>query len=157
MRRAGLETWWDCSELAVFGLFEVLGHLPRLLRIRRELRRRLVQLRPLVFIGIDAPDFNLGLERQLKSAGIRTVHYVSPTVWAWRPGRVRKIAKAVDIVLCLFPFEPAFYQGHGVAAVHVGHPLAQLCLPRHSSRSSCPAWAGSGPARHRLVAGKSQQ
>jgi lipid-A-disaccharide synthase len=144
MRRAGLETWWDCSELAVFGLFEVLGHLPRLLRIRRELRRRLVQLRPLVFIGIDAPDFNLGLERQLKSAGIRTVHYVSPTVWAWRPGRVHKIAKAVDMVLCLFPFEPAFYQGHGVAAVHVGHPLAQL-IPAPFTAEEARARLGLDP------------
>jgi lipid-A-disaccharide synthase len=144
MRRAGLETWWDCSELAVFGLFEVLGHLPRLLRFRRELRRRLVQLRPLVFIGIDAPDFNLGLERQLKSAGIRTVHYVSPTVWAWRPGRVRTIAKAVDMVLCLFPFEPAFYQGHGVAAVHIGHPLAQL-LPSPGSPAEARARLGLDP------------
>jgi lipid-A-disaccharide synthase len=124
MRRAGLEAWWDTAELAVFGLFEVLGHLPRLWRIRRELRRRLLQLRPLAYIGIDAPDFNLGLEKQLKSAGIRTVHYVSPTVWAWRPRRVHKIARAVDLVLCLFPFEPAFYSGHGVAAVYVGHPMA---------------------------------
>ncbi|MSQ97971.1 MAG: lipid-A-disaccharide synthase [Xanthomonadales bacterium] len=124
MRRAGLEAWWDSAELAVFGLFEVLGHLPRLWRMRRELRRRLLQLRPLAYIGIDAPDFNLGLEKQLKSAGIRTVHYVSPTVWAWRPRRVRKIAEAVDLVLCLFPFEPAFYAGYGVAAVYVGHPMA---------------------------------
>lgn len=124
MRRAGLEAWWDSAELAVFGLFEVLGHLPRLWRIRRELGRRLLQLRPLAYIGIDAPDFNLGLEKQLKSAGIRTVHYVSPTVWAWRPRRVRKIAKAADLVLCLFPFEPAFYAGYGVAAVYVGHPMA---------------------------------
>ena len=124
MRHAGLEAWWDSAELAVFGLFEVLGHLPRLWRIRRELRRRLLQLRPLAFVGIDAPDFNLGLEKQLKSAGIRTVHYVSPTVWAWRPRRAHKIAKAVDLLLCLFPFEPAFYSGYGVAAVYVGHPMA---------------------------------
>jgi lipid-A-disaccharide synthase len=124
MRALGFDAWWDSADLAVFGLFEVLQHLPRLLRIRRELRRRLLQLRPLAFIGIDAPDFNLGLERQLKSAGIRTIHYVSPTVWAWRPRRVHKIAKAVDLVLCLFPFEPAFYTGYGVAAVCVGHPMA---------------------------------
>jgi len=124
MRHAGLEAWWDSAELAVFGLFEVLGHLPRLWQIRRELRRRLLQLRPLAYIGIDAPDFNLGLEKQLKSAGIRTVHYVSPTVWAWRPRRAHKIAKAVDLLLCLFPFEPAFYSGYGVAAVYVGHPMA---------------------------------
>ena len=124
MRAAGMITWWDCEELAVFGLFEVLSHFPRLYRIRRELRKRLLALKPDVFIGIDAPDFNLGLESALKRAGIRTVHYVSPTVWAWREKRVRKITRAVDLVLCLFPFEPDFYRGHGVSAVYVGHPMA---------------------------------
>lgn len=124
MRAAGMETWWDCEELAVFGLFEVLSHFPRLFKIRRELRHRLLALKPDVFIGIDAPDFNLGLESVLKRAGIRTVHYVSPTVWAWREKRVHKIARAADLVLCLFPFEPRFYQGHGVSAVYVGHPMA---------------------------------
>lgn len=124
MRQAGMETWWDCGELAVFGLFEVLSHFPRLFSIRSELKRRLLDLRPDVFIGIDAPDFNLGLEIQLKVRGIKTVHYVSPTVWAWRPGRVKKIARAADRVLCLFPFEPGFYKDHGVDAVYVGHPMA---------------------------------
>ncbi len=124
MRAAGMETWWDCEELAVFGLFEVLSHFPRLYKIRRELRKRLLAHKPDVFIGIDAPDFNLGLESVLKRSGIRTVHYVSPTVWAWREKRVRKIARAADLVLCLFPFEPGFYQGHGVSAVYVGHPMA---------------------------------
>ncbi len=93
-------------------------------RIRRELRQRLLALKPDVFIGIDAPDFNLGLETVLRRNGIRTVHYVSPTVWAWREKRVRKIARAADLVLCLFPFEPVFYQGHGVSAAYVGHPMA---------------------------------
>jgi lipid-A-disaccharide synthase len=124
MRAAGMETWWDCEELAVFGLFEVLSHFSRLYKIRRELRKRLLTLKPDVFIGIDAPDFNLGLEAVLKKAGIRTVHYVSPTVWAWREKRVRKIARAADLVLCLFPFEPDFYRDHGVSAVYVGHPMA---------------------------------
>jgi len=124
MRAGGMTTWWDCEELAVFGLFEVLSHFPRLYRIRRELRKRLLALKPDVFIGIDAPDFNLGLESALKRAGIRTIHYVSPTVCAWREKRVRKIARAVDLVLCLFPFEPGFYRGHGVSAVYVGHPMA---------------------------------
>ena len=124
MRAAGMDTWWDCEELAVFGLFEVLSHFPRLYKIRRELRTRLLADKPDIFIGIDAPDFNLGLETALKRSGIRTVHYVSPTVWAWREKRVRKIARAVDLVLCLFPFEPDFYRGHGVSAVYVGHPMA---------------------------------
>jgi lipid-A-disaccharide synthase len=124
MQEAGVEAWWDAAELAVMGLFEVLAHFPRLLRIRRALKRRLLELKPDVFIGIDAPDFNLGLEIGLRRAGIRTVHYVSPTVWAWRQKRVRKIGRAADLVLCLFPFEPAFYEGHGVAARYVGHPMA---------------------------------
>ncbi len=124
MQAAGMECWWNSGELAVFGLFEVLAHFPRLLSIRRDLQRRLLALRPDAFIGIDAPDFNLGLEIKLKAQGTRTVHYVSPTVWAWRPGRVQKIARAADLVLCLFPFEPAFYANHNVAAVYVGHPLA---------------------------------
>lgn len=124
MRAAGMECWWDCSELALFGLFEVVSHLPRLLKLRKELTQRLLSLKPDVFIGIDAPDFNLGLEIKLKAQGIRTIHYVSPTVWAWRPGRVKKIARAADLVLCLFPFEPSFYADHGVEAIYVGHPMA---------------------------------
>jgi len=124
MQEAGVEAWWDAQELAVMGLFEVVAHFPRLLKIRRELKRRLLAARPSVLIGIDAPDFNLGLETKLRRAGIRTVHYVSPTVWAWRKKRVRKIGRAADLVLCLFPFEPAFYEGHGVAADYVGHPMA---------------------------------
>jgi lipid-A-disaccharide synthase len=124
MQAAGVEAWWDSSELAVMGLFEVLSHFPRLLKLRRALERRLMAARPDVFIGIDAPDFNLGLEIRLRRAGLRTVHYVSPTVWAWRQGRVRKVARAVDRVLCLFPFEPPFYRDHAVPATYVGHPLA---------------------------------
>ncbi len=129
MQAVGMESWWDSKELAVMGLFEVLSHLPRLLEIRRELKRRLAGLRPDVFIGIDAPDFNLGLEIALRRQGIRTVHYVSPTVWAWRQRRVHKIARAADLVLCLFPFEPDFYRDHGVEAVYVGHPLADQIQP----------------------------
>lgn len=129
MREAGVDAWWDTQELAVMGLFEVLRHFPRLLQLRRALSRRLLALRPDLFIGIDAPDFNLGLEIKLRRAGIRTAHYVSPTVWAWRQKRVRKIGRAADLVLCLFPFEPAFYAGHGVAAAYVGHPLADQIDP----------------------------
>ncbi len=135
MRAAGMECWWDSEELAVFGLFEVLAHFPRLLRIRRLLRRRLQELQPDAFIGIDAPDFNLHLERQLKSARIRTVHYVSPTVWAWRARRVHKIARAADRVLCLFPFEPDFYRGYGISAVYVGHPMADQ-IPLHNEAAA---------------------
>jgi lipid-A-disaccharide synthase len=124
MQEVGVDAWWEAQELAVMGLFEVLAHFPRLLKIRRELRRRLLALQPDVYVGIDAPDFNLGLEIKLRRAGIRTVHYVSPTVWAWRKKRVRKIGRAADLVLCLFPFEPGFYEGHGVAARYVGHPMA---------------------------------
>ena len=124
MRAAGMDTWWDAEELAVFGLFEVVAHFPRLLKLRSALHRRLVVQPPDVFIGIDAPDFNLGLEARLRKQSIRTVHYVSPTVWAWREKRVHKIARAADLVLCLFPFEPAFYAGHRVAAAYVGHPMA---------------------------------
>jgi lipid-A-disaccharide synthase len=124
MREAGLDAWHDCSELAVMGLAEVLRHLPRLLRLRRALRQRLLAWQPDVFIGIDAPDFNLGLERALKRAGLRTVHYVSPSVWAWREGRAAKIGRSADLVLCLFPIEPPIYARHGIDARFVGHPLA---------------------------------
>ena len=124
MRAAGMDTWFDASELAVMGLAEVLSHLPRLLRLRRALRRRLLDWKPDVFVGIDAPDFNLGLERWLKERGISTVHYVSPSVWAWREGRAKRIGRSADRVLCLFPMEPPIYARHGVDARFVGHPMA---------------------------------
>ena len=124
MRQAGMDTWFDASELAVMGLSEVVRHLPRLLRLRAQLRRRLLEWRPDVMVGIDAPDFNLGLERWLKDRGIRTVHYGSPAGWAWREKRAQKIGQSADMVLCLFPMEPAIYARHGVDARFVGHPLA---------------------------------
>lgn len=124
MRAEGLECWWDSDQLAVMGLVEVLAHLPRLSGLRKSLRARLLELTPDILIGIDSPDFNLGLEKQLRSRGITTVHYVSPTIWAWRQGRVKKIGKAADQVLCLFPFEPDFYHAHNVSAKYTGHPLA---------------------------------
>lgn len=124
MIKQGLDSWFSLERLAVMGLVEVLRHLPELFCIRRQLRQRLLAEPPAVFIGIDAPDFNLGLERQLRVQGIPTVHYVSPTVWAWRPWRVRKIARAVDLMLTLFPFEAAFYQQHSVPVRYVGHSLA---------------------------------
>jgi lipid-A-disaccharide synthase len=124
MAAAGVEIWHDCEELAVMGLAEVLRHLPRLLRLRAKLRKRLLAWKPDVFIGVDAPDFNLGLERRLKRAGVRTVHYVSPSVWAWRQSRAAKIGRSADRVLCLFPMEPPIYSRLGIDARFVGHPLA---------------------------------
>ena len=125
MQAAGLHAWYPAETLAVMGLAEVLGHLPRLLSVRRQVLARTLTLRPTVFIGIDAPDFNLGLERKLKRAGITTVHYVSPSIWAWRENRAAKIGRSADRVLCLFPMEPAIYARHGVDARFVGHPLAR--------------------------------
>lgn len=124
MRAAGCELLADSEELAVMGLTEILRHLPRLFALRRKVREALLERRPDVFVGIDAPEFNLGLARQLKERGLRTVQYVSPQVWAWRQGRVRTIGRAIDLVLCLLPFEPRFYADHGVRALFVGHPLA---------------------------------
>jgi lipid-A-disaccharide synthase len=129
MIAAGCERWADAEELAVMGVVEPLRHLPRLLRLRRLLISRWRASPPDVFVGIDAPDFNLGLEAALKASAIRTLHYVSPSIWAWRAGRVRKIRKAADCVLCLLPFEPALYQEHGVSAVFVGHPKADTLSP----------------------------
>lgn len=125
MQAAGLEAWYPADDLAIMGLAEVVRHLPRLLKIRREVVARTLTLRPTVFIGIDAPDFNLGVERKLKLAGIATVHYVSPSVWAWRESRAAKIGRSADRVLCLFPMEPAIYARHGIDASFVGHPLAR--------------------------------
>ncbi|HET9818529.1 MAG TPA: lipid-A-disaccharide synthase [Rhodanobacteraceae bacterium] len=124
MRAVGFDAWHDISELSVMGIAEVLRHLPRLLRLRASLAKRLIALAPDAFIGIDAPDFNLGLEKKLKRAGVRTVHYVSPSVWAWREHRAAKIGESADLVLCLFPMEPPIYAKHGVSAQFVGHPLA---------------------------------
>jgi len=130
MVAAGCEQWEPAESLAVMGLVEPLRHIPRLLRLRKELARRWIASPPDVFIGIDAPDFNLGLECKLRRAGIRTAHYVSPSIWAWRAGRVRKIRKAADTVLCILPFEPPLYEQHDVHAVFVGHPKAHEA-PEH--------------------------
>jgi lipid-A-disaccharide synthase len=124
MMAAGCEAWASAEELAVLGLAEVLHHLPRLLKLRSRLIERFAAARPQIFVGIDSPEFNLGLAARLKARGLLTVQYVSPQVWAWRPGRVRTIARACDLVLCLLPFEETFYARHGVRAQFVGHPLA---------------------------------
>jgi lipid-A-disaccharide synthase len=129
MEAAGCDKWADSDALAVMGLVEPLRHLPELLSLRRSLIQRWRDDPPDVFVGIDSPDFNLGLEVALKSAGIRTMHYVSPTIWAWRAGRIRKIKKAADCVLCLLPFEPPIYEQHGMRAVFVGHPKATSLSP----------------------------
>lgn len=124
MQREGFESWYAMSELSLFGFAEVVTHLPRLLRLRKALVARLLEAKPDVMVGIDAPDFNLGVEQRLKQAGVRTVHYVSPSVWAWREKRAEKIGRSASRVLCLFPMEPPIYARHGVDARFVGHPLA---------------------------------
>lgn len=124
MEAAGCIVLEPAETLAVMGLIEPLKEIPRLLRLRQSLVQRWSSNPPDVFVGIDAPDFNLGLESRLKSHGIPTIHYVSPSVWAWRQGRIRKIRASVDRVLCLLPFEKAFFDRHGVSADFVGHPLA---------------------------------
>lgn len=124
MQAVGFESWHDIKELSLFGFAEVVSHLPRLLRLRKELLARLIAAKPSVVVGIDAPDFNLGVEKRLRRAGLRTVHYVSPSVWAWREKRAEKIGLSADRVLCLFPMEPAIYARHGIDARFVGHPLA---------------------------------
>jgi lipid-A-disaccharide synthase len=144
MRSAGCEVWADSHELAVMGLIEPLVHLPRLFALRRRLVRDLTAARPHVFVGIDAPAFNIGLEAQLRGRGIATVQYVSPQVWAWRQGRVRTIAAACDLVLCLFPFECEFYATHGVRAQFVGHPLADQ-IPLHTDRTAARQALGLAP------------
>jgi lipid-A-disaccharide synthase len=141
MKASGCTAWFDSEELAVMGLTEVLRHLPRLLRLRSGLQRRILDWRPDVFIGVDFKEFNLGLSRRLKKQGLRTVQYVSPQVWAWRPGRARTIGEAVDLILCLFPFEPEFYREYGVRAAFVGHPLADQ-IPLEADRAAARAELG---------------
>lgn len=126
MQAAGFETMFPMERLAVLGIVEVLRHFPELLRIRRRLAGHFLREPPRVFIGIDSPDFNLDLELKLKSAGIPTVHYVGPTIWAWRRGRINKIRRAVSKVLVLFPFEPPLYERAKVPVAFVGHPLADM-------------------------------
>ncbi len=126
MANRGFEAWWPHDKLAVRGYVEVLRHYREIVGIRKQLRDRLLAERPDVFIGVDAPDFNLDLEAALRMQGIRTVHFVCPSIWAWRADRVNKIRRSVDHVLCIFPFEPALLAKHGIAATYVGHPLADV-------------------------------
>ncbi|MFI4865728.1 MAG: lipid-A-disaccharide synthase [Steroidobacterales bacterium] len=150
MRAAGCVALADAHELAVMGLIEPLRHLPRLLRLRSMLIGRIIAWRPDVFIGIDAPAFNLGLAGRFKARGITTVQYVSPQVWAWRPGRVRTIARRCDLVLCLLPFEPEFYRSHAVRAEFVGHPLADQ-IPLVADRAGARAAFGLDVQRPTLA------
>jgi len=124
MAARGFEAWWPSDKLAVSGYVEVLRHYRELVGIRNQLKARLLRERPDVFIGVDAPDFNLGLEQGLKEQGVRTVHFVCPSIWAWRAERVEAIRRSADHVLCIFPFEPALLESQGIAATYVGHPLA---------------------------------
>jgi lipid-A-disaccharide synthase len=148
---AGFEAWWPSDSLAVRGYAEVLRHYHSITQIRRQLAARLTlgaeAGRPSLFVGIDAPDFNLGLEQTLKSRGIRTAHFISPSIWAWRGERLKRIAQSTDLMLCVFPFEPALYAGSGVEAHFVGHPLAdQIALDSdtQAARTALETLVGAG-------------
>lgn len=142
MARRGFDAWWSHDKLSVHGYgWEVLHRYREIVGIRRQLKERLLQQRPDVFIGVDAPDFNLDLEADLKAQGIKTVHFVAPSVWAWRPERLEKIRRSADHVLCIFPFEPALLAAHGIAATYVGHPLANV-IPMEPDRSRARAQLG---------------
>ena len=129
MIAAGATAWWHVRELSVRGYAEVLRELPRLLMLRAALRSRLLAARPAVVVGVDSPDFNLRLEMQVRAAGVPTVHYVSPSIWAWRPKRIEKVRRAAERVLLVFPFEQKIYEEAGIAATYVGHPLASMISP----------------------------
>ena len=135
MTAHGFDAWWPIEKLSVRGYLEVLPRLPELLSIRKQLARRLLTERPDLFIGVDAPDFNFDLEARLKKAGIKTLHFVSPSFWAWRPEKLLKLKAAADHVLCLFPFEPELLAEHGIAATYVGHPLANV-IPMQPDRAA---------------------
>jgi lipid-A-disaccharide synthase len=141
MVAAGCEAWERMESLSVMGLFEIIPHLPRLLRIRRQLIDRVLAERPAVYVGVDAKEFNLRIAPRFKEAGIPTVQYVSPQIWAWRQGRVHTIGRAVDLILCLLPFEKPFYDAHSVHAEFVGHPLADQ-VPMQMSAAEARAKLG---------------
>jgi lipid-A-disaccharide synthase len=137
MAAQGFQAWWPSDKLAVRGYVEVLRHYREIAGIRNALATRLLDEKPQGFIGVDAPDFNLGLEERLRAGGLRCIHFICPSIWAWRGGRVKKLHRSCDHVLCLFPFEPELLHAHGVAATYVGHPLADaipLQAPRADAR-----------------------
>lgn len=150
MQAQGLRSWFDYGRLSVMGLVEVLKHLPDLLRLRKDLLARIVAEKPDAVIGVDAPDFNLGLEKRCKAAGLRTVHFVSPSVWAWREKRAARIAESADRVLCLFPMEPPIYARYGVDAVFVGHPMADA-VPLEPERAAARTALGLDPGARVLA------
>jgi lipid-A-disaccharide synthase len=135
LQRRGFQALWPSDKLAVRGYVEVLRHYREIAGIRKQLLKTLLADPPDVFIGIDAPDFNLGLEAKLKAQGVKTVHFVSPSIWAWRPERIEKIRKTVDHVLCIFPFEKPLYDQAGIGATYVGHPLASM-IPQQPDRAA---------------------
>jgi lipid-A-disaccharide synthase len=132
------DAWWPSEKLAVRGYVEVLRHYREIVGIRKQLKQRLLRERPDVFIGVDAPDFNLRLEHDLRRAGVKTVHFVCPSIWAWRAERIDQIRSSVDHVLCLFPFEPDMLRRHGIGASFVGHPLANV-IPMQVDRAAARA------------------
>lgn len=136
MAQAGFDAWWPSERLAVHGYSaELLRRIWGILRIRKQLVQRLTVQPPQLFVGVDAPDFNLGVEERLRAKGIKTVHFVCPSIWAWRPERVEKIRRSADHVLCIFPFEPALLAKHGIAGTYVGHPLANV-IPLQPDRAA---------------------
>ena len=142
MVRHGFEAWWPHHKLSVHGFgWEVLRRYREIVGIRKQLQTRLMEQRPDVFIGVDAPDFNLDLEHNLRAQGIKTVHFVCPSIWAWRPERVEKIRASVDHVLCIFPFEPELLASHSIAATYVGHPLANV-IPLEPDKTAARAALG---------------
>jgi lipid-A-disaccharide synthase len=146
MAEHGFEAWWPHDKLAVRGYVEVLRHYREIKGIRDALAVRLLKARPDAFIGVDAPDFNLGLEHRLRAGGIKTIHFVCPSIWAWRAGRVEKIARSAQHVLCVFPFEPELLQRHGIGATYVGHPLADA-IPVEPPRAAARAALGVPPSQ----------